>query len=66
MTTRFNEAIWYSPREGHCYTRCAPSRGLSVGPGLARSLAQPAMLVGIRQFSLVKRATFREPRPTNS
>jgi hypothetical protein len=28
-------------------------------------MAQPIKLIGARQFSLVKRMAFREPRPTN-
>ena len=66
MTKRFNEAISYPPNEGYCYTWCAPSRGPSVGPGSARLLAQPAKFIGARQFSLVKRLAFWEPRPSNS
>jgi hypothetical protein len=66
MTKRFNEAISYPPTKGYSYAWCGPSRGPSVGPGSACLLAQPAKFIGARQFSLVKRLAFREPRPTNS
>jgi hypothetical protein len=65
MTKRFNEAVSHSSNEGHCHTWCAPSRGPSVRPGSAYLMAQPIKLIGARQFSLVKRMAFREPRPTN-
>jgi len=66
MTKRFNETISYPPKEGYCSTWCAPSRGPSVDPDSACLLAQPAKLIGARQFSLVKRMAFRGPRPNNS
>ena len=50
MTKRFNEAISYSPKEGRCYTGCAPSRELSVVPGSARLIAKPTKLVGAANF----------------
>jgi hypothetical protein len=65
MTKRFGQAISYSPKERRCHTRRVPSPGPNVEPGSPRFSGQPVKRIGIRQFSLVKRMAFREPRPTN-